>query len=49
MKNLKNILTTLLLAFILINSLNAQTIANFKVEHNKSSMNAFFKKIFEIS
>lgn len=38
MKNLKNILTTLLLAFILINSLNAQTIANFKVEHNPSSL-----------
>jgi hypothetical protein len=38
MKNLKNILTTLLLAFILINSLNAQTIANFKVEHNPSSV-----------
>jgi hypothetical protein len=42
MKNLKNILTTLLLAFILINSLNAQTAANFKIEHNKSSMTATF-------
>jgi hypothetical protein len=42
MKNLKNILTTLLLAFILINSLNAQTIANFKFEHTKCSMTATF-------